>query len=142
MSQRGDGRWPVGSAGHIAFVAATLSFEGNQELGANARAVATLPCSRGVWEDKGVTPTAPSTGPAWSEPFQPQEEAEAFHLPGPQIKQLSFREANRHSRSCAARKQPDGSRTELPKHPTRPSLVLPAKLTDGPAVCSPGGRAI
>lgn len=28
----GDGRWPVGSAGHIAFVAATLSFEGNQEL--------------------------------------------------------------------------------------------------------------
>ena len=68
MSQRGDGRWPVGSAGHIAFVAATLSFEGNQELGANARAVATLPCSRGVWEDKGVTPTAPSTVYLVSEP--------------------------------------------------------------------------
>lgn len=63
----------MGSAGHIAFVAATLSFEGNQELGANARAVATLPCSRGVWEDKGVTPTAPSTGLHGQSPFSPRK---------------------------------------------------------------------
>lgn len=55
------------SAGHFA---ATLGFEGSHELGANTRAVAMLCCSRGVWEDKGVTPTTPRAGRAQSEPFQ------------------------------------------------------------------------
>lgn len=66
------------STGHFA---ATLGLEGNHELGANTRAVAMLHCSRGVWEDKGVTPTTPRAGRVRSEPFQLQEEAEAFHLP-------------------------------------------------------------
>lgn len=73
VSQRGDGRWPVGSPGHSACVAATLGFEGNQEQGLSTRAVATLPCSRGVWEDKGVTPTAPALALHGQNPFSPKK---------------------------------------------------------------------